>query len=76
MGKFFGDPIFAVRSNGDGFQRELEGACNQESLKVDRYITKELTNNLFGSKKFENDSIPGILIFLILCPAVGFGTSY
>ncbi len=56
LGKFFGDPIFAIRSNGDGFQRELEGACQQESLRMDRYITKELTNNLFNSKKFENET--------------------
>jgi hypothetical protein len=56
LGKFYGDPIFAIRSNGDGFQRELEGACSQEALKVDRYITEELTNNLFNSKKFANDS--------------------
>ena len=34
VGKFYGDPIFAIRSNGDGFQRELEGACSQEALKV------------------------------------------
>jgi hypothetical protein len=56
LGKFYGDPIFAIRSNGDGFQRELEGACQQESLRMDRYITKELTNNLFNSKKFENET--------------------
>lgn len=56
LGKFYGDPIFAVRSNGDGYQREIEGACNQEALKVDRYITKELTRNLFNSKKFGNGS--------------------
>jgi hypothetical protein len=34
---------------------------------VDPYITKELTNNLFGSKKIENDSTPGILPLLLLC---------
>ena len=31
--------------------RELEGACNQNSMAADTSITKELTNNLYNSKK-------------------------
>ena len=51
LGKFFGDPKFAVGENGEGFEKELNGVVVQPSLKVDRFVTKELINNLFNSKK-------------------------
>lgn len=51
LGKFFGDTDFASRENGQGFQRELHGACQQEALMVDRFVSKELVNNLFNNKK-------------------------
>ena len=51
LGKNFGDPKFAVSENGEGFQRELEGCVVQPAQKADRFVTKELMNNLFNSKK-------------------------
>ena len=51
LGAFFGDEKFAVHKNWTGCMRELEGACNQNSMAADTSITKELTNNLYNSKK-------------------------
>lgn len=51
LGKFFGDVTFAVGENGEGFQKELEGAILQPAQRVDRFVTQELMNNLFNSKK-------------------------
>ena len=48
---FFGDPKFAVGENGEGFEKELAGVVVQNSLKVDRFVCKELINNLYNSKK-------------------------
>ncbi len=42
---------FATKDEGQGFERELEGVCSQTSLAVDRFVTPELMNNLFNSKK-------------------------
>ena len=52
LGKFFGDVKFAVGDHGEGFEKELEGAVLQPALKVDRFVTPELMNNLFNSKKW------------------------
>ena len=51
LGKFFGDPKFAVGESGEGFMKELEGCVVQPAQKADRFVTKELMNNLFNSKK-------------------------
>ena len=51
LGAFFGDEKFAVHKNWTGCMRELEGACSQNAMAVDTSITKELTNNLYNSKK-------------------------
>ena len=51
LGKFFGDVTFAVGEAGDGFEKELAGVSLQNALKVDRFVTSELMNNLFNSKK-------------------------
>ena len=48
LGAFFGDEKFAVHKNWTGCMRELEGACNQNSMAADTSITKELTNNLYN----------------------------
>ena len=42
---------FAVGDGGKGFERELEGVVVQRAQRVDRFVTKELMNNLFNSKK-------------------------
>ena len=52
LGKFFGDVSFAVGHSGEGFEKELEGAILQPAQKVDRFVSKELMNNLFNSKKW------------------------
>ena len=36
---------------GEGFEKELEGVVVQRAQRVDRFVTKELMNNLFNSKK-------------------------
>ena len=51
LGKFFGDPKFAVGENGEGFEKELAGVVVQNSLKVDRFVCKELINNLYNNKE-------------------------
>ena len=56
LGKFFGDAEFATKDNGQGCEREIEGFCTQPMLASDRYITKELTQNLYNSKKVDNSS--------------------
>ena len=70
LGRFYGDPVFAIRSNADGVQRELHGACTQESLMVDGYITPELTRNLFNSQKINNDSAKGYFCDLFNCGVI------
>lgn len=46
-----GDPRFAIRNGGEGFQNEIAGSCEQHSQLADRFITKELTEQLFANKK-------------------------
>ena len=75
LGKFFGDPKFAVGESGDGFMRELEGCVVQPAQKADRFVTKELMNNLFNSKKvsqLNKVNLQGEILtgFLIESPAV------
>jgi hypothetical protein len=70
LGKFFGDVTFAIRDGGLGFEKELAGACIQKSLKVDRFVTQELMNNLFNSKKVaeeNNINLKGIQIVAFPC---------
>ena len=56
LGKFFGDVSFATKDEGRGFERELEGVCNQNALLADRFVTKELMNNLFNSRKVAEEA--------------------
>ena len=63
---FFGDPKFAVGENGEGFEKELAGVVVQNSLKVDRFVCKELINNLYNNKeegKKRGINIKGILVY-------------
>ena len=55
LGKFFGDVSFAVGDHGEGFEKELEGAVLQNAKKCDRFVTKELMNNLFNNKKMAKE---------------------
>ena len=71
LGKFFGDVSFAVGDHGEGFEKELEGAVLQNAKKCDRFVTKELMNNLFNNKKMakeQNFNLQGTshLIFFAL----------
>ena len=79
LGKFFGDPKFAVSERGEGFMKELEGCVVQPAQKADRFVTKELMNNLFNSKKvsqLNKVNLQGEILtgFLIEPPAVFFRT--
>jgi len=57
----FGDARFAVFENQTthGAENELEGMCAQPMLAMDRYITKELTQNLYMNKNIMNNSTKG-----------------
>jgi len=55
LGKFFGDVSFAIGDHGEGFEKELEGAVLQDAKKCDRFVTKELMNNLFNNKKMAKE---------------------
>ena len=64
LGKFFGDVSFAIGDHGEGFEKELEGAVLQNAKKCDRFVTKELMNNLFNNKKMakeEHFNLQGII---------------
>ena len=64
LGKFFGDVSFAIGDHGEGFEKELEGAVLQDAKKCDRFVTKELMNNLFNNKKMakeEHFNLQGII---------------
>ena len=75
LGKNFGDPKFAVGVRGEGLEKELEGCVVQPAQKADRFVTKELMNELFNSKKvsqlnkvnLQGEILTGFLIKSLEC---------
>lgn len=46
-----GDPHFAIKDGGMGFENEMAGSCAQPQQEMDRFVTPELTNKLFANRK-------------------------
>jgi hypothetical protein len=46
-----GDPKFAVKDNGKGFENEIAGSIAQTMLACDRFMSTDLTNGLFANAK-------------------------
>jgi len=54
LGKFYGDMSFATREGGRGAENEMYGCATQSMLAMDTHVTKELTQNLYNSKKVDD----------------------